>query len=78
MFLSGKTPQEIAEERGFVLGTIMGHLSFGVKSGVLKLEQLVAEKDIREIQSVAGKYDSLRPISTILKENMTSGHFGWY
>lgn len=61
MFLAGKTPQEIAKERGFVLGTIMGHLAFGVKSGVLKLEQLVAEQDIREIQSVSGMYDSLRP-----------------
>ncbi len=61
LFLAGKTPQEIAEERGFVLGTIMGHLASGVKSGVLKLEQLVAEHDIRAIQSASGKFDSLKP-----------------
>ena len=61
LFLAGKTPQEIADERGFILGTIMGHLAHGVKSGVLKLDQLVAEEDIREIQKAAGKYDSLKP-----------------
>ncbi len=61
MFLSGKSPEEIAKEREFALSTIMGHLGQGVKSGKLKLEQLVAEKDIQEIQSVAGKFDSLKP-----------------
>lgn len=61
LFLAGKTPQEIADERGFILGTIIGHLAHGVKSGVLKLDQLVAEEDIREIQKAAGKYDSLKP-----------------
>ena len=61
LFLSGKSPEEIAKEREFTLSTIMGHLGQGVKSGKLKLEQLVAEKDIKEIQSVAGKFDSLKP-----------------
>jgi hypothetical protein len=61
LFLAGKSPQEIATEREFALSTIMGHLAFGVKAGTLKLEQLVAEKDILEIQAVAGKYDSLKP-----------------
>jgi hypothetical protein len=61
LFLAGKNPQEIATEREFALSTIMGHLAFGVKSGVLKLEQLVAEQDILEIQAAAGKYDSLKP-----------------
>jgi energy-coupling factor transporter ATP-binding protein EcfA2 len=61
LFLEGKNPQEIATEREFALSTIMGHLAFGVKSGVLKLEQLVAEQDILEIQAAAGKYDSLKP-----------------
>lgn len=61
LFLAGKSPQEIATEREFALSTIMGHLAFGVKSGELKLEQLVTEGDIREIQAVSGKYDSLKP-----------------
>jgi DNA invertase Pin-like site-specific DNA recombinase len=61
LFLAGKSPQEIATEREFALSTIMGHLAFGVKAGTLKLEQLVAEKDILEIQALAGKYDSLKP-----------------
>jgi hypothetical protein len=61
LFLAGKSPQEIADEREFALSTIMGHLAHGVKSGVLTLDQLVAEEDIREIQSAAGMYDSLKP-----------------
>jgi hypothetical protein len=61
LFLEGKNPQEIANEREFALSTIMGHLAFGIKIGLLKLDQLVAEGDIKEIQSVAGKYDSLKP-----------------
>ncbi|MFN3997876.1 helix-turn-helix domain-containing protein [Algoriphagus sp.] len=61
MFLAGKNPKEIAAEREFAVSTIIGHLAHGVRAGVLKLEQLVAENDIKEIKSVAGKYDSLKP-----------------
>jgi hypothetical protein len=61
LFLAGKSPQEIADEREFAFSTIMGHLAHGVKSGVLTIDQLVAEEDIREIQSTAGMYDSLKP-----------------
>jgi hypothetical protein len=60
LFLEGKNPAEIAAEREFALSTIIGHLGYGVKTGKLKLVQLVAEKDIQEIQSVAGKFDSLK------------------
>jgi ATP-dependent exoDNAse (exonuclease V) alpha subunit len=61
LFLEGKSPAEIAAEREMALSTIIGHLGYGVKTGKLKLEQLVAEKDIREIQAFAGKFDSLKP-----------------
>ncbi|OOG73135.1 helix-turn-helix domain-containing protein [Algoriphagus sp. A40] len=61
MFLEGKSPQEIATEREYALTTIMGHLGAGVKSGTLKLEQLVSDEAIREIQPLAGKFDSLKP-----------------
>lgn len=61
MFLDGKSPAEIAQTREFALSTIMGHLGEGVKSGKLKLEQLVADEAIREIRPLAGKYDSLKP-----------------
>lgn len=60
LFLEGKSPAEIAAEREFAMSTIMGHLGYGVKTGKLKLVQLVAEKDIQEIQSVTGKFDSLK------------------
>lgn len=61
MFLDGKSPQEIADEREFALSTIMGHLGFGVKAGKLKVEQLVSDEAIKEIQPMAGKFDSLKP-----------------
>jgi len=60
LFLEGKKPEEIAEERGFVLSTIMGHLSFGVILGKIQLEDLVADEVIREIRGVEEKFDSLK------------------
>jgi hypothetical protein len=62
LFLAGKSPQEIASEREFALSTIMGHLGAGVKTGKLRLEQLVSDEAVREIQPMAGKFDSLKPI----------------
>jgi GTPase SAR1 family protein len=61
LFLAGKSPQEIATEREVALSTVMGHLGVGVKAGRLKLEQLVSDDAVREIQPLIGKFDSLKP-----------------
>lgn len=60
LFLEGKTPEQIAEERGYTLSTINGHLAHGVKLGQIQLEELVDEETIREIRHVEAKLDSLK------------------
>jgi DNA-binding NarL/FixJ family response regulator len=60
LFLEGKTPEQIAEERGYAVSTIMGHLAHGVKLGIIPLEDLVAEESIREIRHVEEKLESLK------------------
>lgn len=60
LFLEGKTPAEIAQERGYVESTIMGHLAHGVKLGKIELEALVDSKTISEIIHVEEKLSSLK------------------
>lgn len=60
LFLEGKTPEQIAEERGYTVSTIMGHLAHGVKLGQLQLEDLIDSKTIQEIRHVEEKLDSLK------------------
>lgn len=60
LFLEGKTPEEIALERGYAVSTIMGHLAHGVKLGQISLEKLVEEEVIRDIRNVEEKLDSLK------------------
>jgi hypothetical protein len=73
MFLAGNSPDEIAAARGLSVNTIMGHLGAGVQSGKLKLEQLVADDAIREIQQAAGKFDSLKPYFDYFKGKFDYG-----
>lgn len=60
LFQEGKTPDQIADERGYTLSTIMGHLAHGVKLGIIPLEELVSEETIQEIRHVEEKFDSLK------------------
>jgi hypothetical protein len=60
LFLAGKTREEIATERGYTLGTIMTHLSHGVKTGQIQVEALVDQEAIWEIQGVAENLGSLK------------------
>ena len=60
LFLEGKTREEIASERGYTLGTIMTHLSHGVKMGQIQVEDLVDQEAIWEIQGVTEKPGSLK------------------
>lgn len=60
LFLEGKTREEIASERGYTLGTIMTHLSHGVKTGQIQIETLVDQEAIWEIQGVTEKLSSLK------------------
>lgn len=60
LFLEGKKPEEIAEERGFALTTIFGHLAHGVKEGLIELEDLVDKETIADIRAVEGKFEGLK------------------
>jgi len=60
LFLAGKSREEIAAERGYTLGTIMTHLSHGVKTGQIQVEALVDQEAIWEIQGVTEKPGSLK------------------
>jgi len=60
LFLAGKSREEIAAERGCTLGTIMTHLSHGVKMGQIQVEALVDQEAIWEIQGLTEKPGSLK------------------
>ncbi len=60
LFLEGKTAEEIATERGYTLGTIMSHLGHGVKVGQIRVEALVDQEIIWEIQGLTEKPNSLK------------------
>ncbi len=50
MWKSGKSIAQIAEERGFVLSTIEGHLAEYVKKGEIKIEELIPEEKVSIIK----------------------------
>jgi energy-coupling factor transporter ATP-binding protein EcfA2 len=60
LFLEGKTPEEIASDRGLTPGTILNHLTHGVKTGKIQVEALVSQEAIWEIQGVAENLGSLK------------------
>ena len=60
LFLEGKSPEEIASDRGLTPGTILNHLMHGVKTGKIQVEALVAKEAIWEIQGVTEKLSSLK------------------
>lgn len=60
LFLEGKTREEIASDRGLTSGTILNHLTHGVKIGKIQVEALVPQEAIWEIQGVTEKLSSLK------------------
>jgi hypothetical protein len=60
LFLEGKTLEEIASDRGLTPGTILNHLTHGVKTGKIQVEALVSKEAIWEIQGVTEKPGSLK------------------
>lgn len=51
LFKAGKTIEEIAMERGFVRGTIEGHLGHFIAKGELSVFELIEEPDVRKIET---------------------------
>jgi hypothetical protein len=53
LFRAGKTMTEIAEERGYVIGTIEGHLALYVEKGEIDVKELVKPDRLKKILAVA-------------------------
>ncbi|GAB4243326.1 MAG: helix-turn-helix domain-containing protein [Ekhidna sp.] len=52
LFKEGKSISEIAKERGYVVGTIEGHLAQYVENGTIPITELVKEKRVEKIMKV--------------------------
>ncbi|MBN2486258.1 MAG: helix-turn-helix domain-containing protein [Bacteroidales bacterium] len=58
LFNQGKTIEEIAKERGFVVTTIEGHLAHYVREGSLAIDKLINTKDLAEILSAIDEFET--------------------
>lgn len=66
LYLQGKSLDEIAKERELVTGTIAGHLEHYVRTGTIKIEQLVAREKIDKIARYLAKNSNAQGL-TMLK-----------
>lgn len=66
MFKEGLSIKEIAEKRGFVIGTIEGHLLHYIEDGSIKVTEVISEEKVRNILEIIknNEFESL----TELKE----------
>jgi PIF1-like helicase/Helix-turn-helix domain len=56
-FASGKTPQEIATQRGMSIGTVYGHLGKFIAKGTIKISAVLAEDVLDEIMNAFRGFD---------------------
>ena len=73
MYTSGKSVEEIAEERNFAVSTIEGHLADKVEEGVLDVRKFVSEE---KLKLIAGYFETaesefLRDAKEALGEDVT-------
>ena len=74
MFREGKTIKEIAAERSLTVGTVENHLALFVKSGDLKVDEVVStqhQKIIRGIIKSFNKAYSLSDVKNLLPDDYT-------
>lgn len=75
MFRQGMSMEEIAKARDLVTGTIAHHLELYIRSGELKIEELVSTdkiKKIREFVRNNGEYQGMTPIKAGLDDEKIS------
>lgn len=72
LYLQGKSLDEIAKERELVTGTIAGHLEQYIRSGVIKVEQLVTREKIDKITRYLAKNGNAQGL-TMLKAALGDG-----
>ena len=54
LYKQGRTPEEIAQERGYSVGTIYVHLAYFVKRGDIALSELVSDTQLQTIRRAIG------------------------
>lgn len=65
LFKRGLTPEQIASERGLVLGTIYGHLAQLIAEGRLSVEQVVPQPVRQQIEQVIRQVGSAQSIGLL-------------
>ena len=65
MLNEGKMPSEIAKERGLVVGTIESHLSDYIKTGKLKIEQVMPQEKYLELKQEIEKIPEINSINDV-------------
>ncbi len=74
LYKEGKSIEEIAEQRGLVIGTIEGHLAQYVENGAISIHELVKEKKVEKIMKViASDAVGLGEIKSQLPKDYTFG-----
>jgi len=73
-FLSGKSPQEIAQERSMALGTIYTHLGKFVAKGKIKIETLLSKQAIDDMMFASQDFDGVS--ITSIKEKLND-KYSW-
>ena len=65
MFKSGMTIGQIAKERGLVADTVMGHLAYFVKAGLLGIDKVIPQSHIEELQTFLVTHPRVTSISEV-------------
>ena len=73
-FASGKTPQEIAQERSMALGTVYSHLGKFILKGTLKIEDILNAETLNDMMLASQYFDGVS--ITSMKEKM-SDKYSW-
>ena len=74
LYKEGKTPEQIATERGYAISTIYGHLSYFVHRGLLPLSDFVSPTQQHAILHAAhqlGNNSNITAIKNACSENVT-------
>ena len=73
LYQAGKSPKEIAAERGLVFGTVFGHLGRYVLSGQLPLDALISpdrQQTIKRVINMVGTDQGTTPIKALCPEDI--------
>ncbi len=73
MFKSGTDVAAIAKERGLVVGTIASHLAEFIKTGEIKIEDLIEKNKLQELKEVVAKakFESLSELKNKIDDKFT-------